>query len=56
MEVVIQDLDRHRPNPPRRLFCHRDENGWVRLSDHEAFFAFPFEFMSGVDRVGVIVR
>lgn len=46
IKIVIQDLDRHRPNPSRGLFCHRDEHGWVRFSDDEAFFAFPFEFMS----------
>lgn len=46
IKIVIQDLDRRRSNPPRWLFCHRDEHGWVRFSDDEAFFASPFEFMS----------
>lgn len=46
IEIIIQDLDRCRSDPSRWLFGHRDEYGWVRLSNDEAFFAFPLEFMA----------
>ena len=50
IKVIIQDLDRRRPNPTRRFFCHRDKHGRVRLSNDEAFFAFPFEFVSAMGK------
>lgn len=46
VEVVIQNLNRRRPNPSRGLLGHRNEHGWVRFSNDEAFLAFPFEFVS----------
>lgn len=46
MEVVIQDLDRRRSDPSRGFFCHRDQHGWVRFSDDEAFFAFPLKLVA----------
>lgn len=48
MKVVIQNLDRCRPNPSRRLLGHRNQYGWIRFPNDEAFLAFPFEFVSSV--------
>ena len=50
IKVIIQDLDRRRPNPTRRFFCDRDEHGRVRLANDEAFFAFPFKVVSAMGK------
>jgi hypothetical protein len=46
IEIVIKNLHRRGLYSASWFFRYSDKYGRVRLAEHEAFFAFPFEFVT----------
>jgi hypothetical protein len=47
VEIVIEDLNARRLEPPRLVLCDGHQNLWIRFAVEIAFLSPPFKLVSG---------